>query len=61
MAENIEIEILDDLDMALLIRATWDGEVKISSHLEPEKTVALLRDIANGIETRQVTPVDPHA
>lgn len=45
-----EIEVIDNRDMALIVTATFDGAVRIDSQLMPDKTVALLRKIADNIE-----------
>jgi len=42
-------KVFDD-DVALLIRATWDGAVEITGKIEADKAVDLLRRIADNIE-----------
>ena len=47
---ELEIEVVDTGNLALYIRAGFDGEVKVEARMEAAKAAKLLRQIADSIE-----------
>lgn len=50
--DNVELEVVDSRDMALLLRVTAQGNVRLQSNYRPAVVVAMLRKIADQYEAR---------
>lgn len=44
---SMDFEIVDGADLALLVRATTDGDVRVSSQLAAPDAIKVLRDLAD--------------